>query len=87
MNLQKIYNYNGMKIAGKAFIQRVSAFFRVQMSVTFGANVRNIRVIIRNRRGYSLELFYLGVKQRNLSLNMVEDLGVKSRNLFRGKTS
>lgn len=87
MNLQKIYNYNGMKIAGKAFIQRVSALFRVQMSVTFGANVRNIRVIIRNRRGYSLELFCLGVKQRNLSLNMVEDLGVKSRNLFRGKTS
>lgn len=76
-----------MKIAGKAFIQRVSALFRVQMFVTFGANVRNIRVIIRNRRGYSLELFCLGVKQRNLSLNMVEDLGVKSRNLFRGKTS
>ena len=87
MNLQKIYNYNGIKIAGKAFIQRVSALFRVQMFVTFGANVRNIRVIIRNRRGYSLELFCLGVKQRNLSLNMVEDLGVKSRNLFRGKTS
>lgn len=87
MNLQKIYNYNGMKIAGKAFIQRVSALFRVQMSVTFGANVRNIRVIIRNRRGYSLEPFCLGVKQCNLSLNMVEDLGVKSRNLFRGKTS
>lgn len=57
------------------------------MSVTFGANVRNIRVIIRNRRGYSLEPFCLGVKQRNLSLNMVEGLGVKSRNLFRGKTS
>ena len=87
MNLQKIYNYNGIKIAGKAFIQRVSALFMVQMSVTFGANVRNIRVIIRNRRGYSLELFCLGVKQRNLSLNMVEDLGLKSRNLFRGKTS
>ncbi len=87
MNLQKIYNYSGMKIAGKAFIQRVSALRRVQMSVTFGANVRNIRVIIRNRRGYSLEPFCLGVKQRNLSLNMVEDLGVKSRNLFRGKTS
>ena len=80
MNLQKIYNYNGMKIAGKAFIQRFSALCMVQMSVTFGA-------IIRNRRGYSLEPFCLGVKQRNLSLNMVEDLGVKSRNLFRGKTS
>ena len=46
-----------MKIAGKAFIQRVSALFRVQMFVTFGANVRNIRVIIRNRRGYSLNPF------------------------------
>lgn len=87
MNLRKIYNYNGIKIAGKAFIQRVSALRWVQMSVTFGANVRNIRVIIRNRRGYFLEPFCFGVKQRNLSLNMAEDLGVKSRNLFRGKTS
>lgn len=76
-----------MKIAGKAFIQRVFALRMVQMSVTFGANVRNIRVIICNRRGYFLEPFCLGVKQRNLSLNVVEDLGVKSRNLFRGKTS
>lgn len=76
-----------MKTAGKAFIQRVPALRLVQISVTFGANIRNIRVIIRNRRGYSLEPFCLGVKQRNQSLNMVEDLGVKSRNLFRGKTS
>ena len=72
MNLQKIYNYSGMEIAGKAFIQRVSALCRVQMSVTFGANVRNIRVIIRNRRGYSLEPFCLGVKLRNFAIKQIQ---------------